>query len=353
MLELIFALVLAIGVSAFCSISEASFYSVTAGTVQKLLDEGKNSGKYLSHIKENIDDHIASVLILNTFANTLGVSMATTVALREFGQSIHVIFPILMTILILLFAEIVPKTIGLNYSKKMAPIVAGPFVVINKIFTYTGLVWTTKALTRFFKKESENTEEASPDEIHNLTSLSAQEGQIDKQQEMIIKNILHLKEQYVREIMTPRRVIFSIDSTIKIRESIEKKGNWPFSRVPVYKDNPENLVGHVLRREAYTAITENTNDIPLKEIIRPIKFIPETLRLDHLLNRFLRERSHIMAVADEYGGLAGIVSLEDVLEELLGKEIVDEFDLTVDLQKKARDGSLAWHAMNLRKNGGI
>jgi len=349
MVELFIALFLAIGVSAFCSVSEAAFYSISNASIEKLVQDGKRSGLYLRYIKENMDSFIASVLILNTAANTYGVYMATSFAVREFPENIHLIFPWLLTLAILLFAEIIPKTVGVSFSKKMAPFVAGPFLVINRIFTWTGLVWVTSFMTRIFTRRRDPLEDISAEEILHLSALSAQEGVIDKQQEMVIQRVLSFNKYRVREIMTPRPVIFSLDQSWTVRESIEKMGDWPFSRVPVYAGEREKLVGVVLRREAYTALAEGENDVALKKLLRPLEFVPDGFPLDGLLSRFLKEKIHILGVADEYGGLAGIVTMEDVLEELLGKQIIDEFDQDVDLQEKARRSSPALWAMQIRE----
>jgi CBS domain containing-hemolysin-like protein len=351
--QLIFSITMALGVSGFCSISEAAFYSITPASVEKLMKSGRKSGLYLKHIKDNIDRYIASVLILNTLANTLGVYLATSYAVQNFSENWVLAFPWMLTIMILLFAEIVPKTTGVTYASQMAPIAAMPFYYINKIFTYIGLVHLALWLTKSIRKPATDSQaHLGPEELHNLASLSARMGIIDAQQEKVIKNILELKKRYVREIMTPRHVIFSLPRNAKVRESIEEYGHWSFSRVPIYNspEEKEKLVGHVLRREAYTALASGRENVALKELTRPLKFIPESMPLDELLSLFLQSQTHILAVSDEYGGLAGIVTLEDVLEELLGKEIVDEFDQTVDMQEKARNSSAALLAIRLRQD---
>jgi CBS domain containing-hemolysin-like protein len=164
---------------------------------------------------------------------------------------------------------------------------------------------------------------------------------IDRQQASVIKNILALKSVPVRKVMTPRQVVFTLPANKTIGEAIDENGNWPYSRIPLYGENKETWVGVILRRDAYNYLAEGHREIPLRKIMRPLQFVPDSLTLDKLLLRFLKQRGHIVGVVDEWGSIAGIASLEDVLEEILGREIVDEFDENVDLQEHARRKSKA------------
>lgn len=335
--------------SAFCSVSEASFYSISSAVVESLQKNKRFTAKYISHVKKNIDAYIVSVLILNTVTNTIGVYATTALAVNRLGRTEQIILPILLTMLILLFGEISPKTIGVKQANRVGPFVAVPFYYITLFFKWTGLIWISHTLTkRWTQTETNNT--VTIEDISSLVSLGLRNDILDDQQALVIKNILALKSIYVRKAMTPRQVVFSLPAHLSLGEAIKSKGNWPFSRVPVYSDKPDQWVGLVLRRDVYNKLAEGSTEIPLQDLMRPIQLIPDSLTLDKLLLRFLKQRGHIVGVVDEWGAIAGIISLEDVLEEILGREIVDEYDETVDLQKHARRKSKALAFIKKRKN---
>lgn len=180
-------------------------------------------------------------------------------------------------------------------------------------------------------------------------NLGLREDVIDRQQALVIKNILSLKSVAVRKVMTPRQVVFSLAADKTIAETIDERGNWPFSRVPLHGAKKDDWVGIVLRRDAYNCLAEGKRDVKLQQLMRPLQLVPDSLTVDKLLLRFLKQRGHMVGVVDEWGAIAGIVSLEDVLEEILGREIVDEFDVAVDLQEMARRRS---HALASMKKSG-
>ena len=334
--------------SAFCSVTEASFYSVPPATVEFLQKNKKFTAKYLTHVKENIDRYIASVLIVNTVANTVGASLATALAVKRLSSTGAVLLPVILTILILLFGEITPKTLGVKQAKTFAPLVAVPFYYITKILGWTGLIWLCLTLTKHWTREDEEKKDVSIEDINSLVSLGLREDVIDRQQASVIKNILSLKSVAARKIMTPRQVVFTLPADKTIGETIDELGNWPFSRIPLYAENKDHWIGIVLRRDAYNKLAEGNRDITLRKLMRPLQLIPDSVMIDKLLLRFLKQRGHMVGVVDEFGAIAGIVSLEDVLEEILGREIVDEYDESVNLQETARRRSKALAFM--RKN---
>ena len=181
-------------------------------------------------------------------------------------------------------------------------------------------------------------------------SLGLREDVIDRQQALVIKNILSLKSLPVRRVMTPRQVVFTLSADSTIGETLDERGNWPFSRVPLYDGKKDNWIGIVLRRDAYNQLAEGHRDVKLRQLMRPMQLVPDSLMTDKLLLRFLKQRGHIVGVVDEWGAIAGIVSLEDVLEEILGREIVDEFDVAVNLQETARRKSKALASMRKEKS---
>ncbi|MDO4946333.1 MAG: hemolysin family protein [Fibrobacter sp.] len=345
MLGIVITVLLCLGASAFCSVTEASFYSVPPATIELLQKQKKFTARYMSHVKDNIDRYIASVLVVNTVANTVGASLATALAVRNLPPAGQVALPIVLTILILLFGEITPKTLGVKQAKIVAPLVAVPFYYITKILSWTGLIWLCLTLTKHWTRESEEKKDVSIEDINSLVSLGLREDVIDRQQSLVIKNILALKSVPVRKVMTPRQVVFSLDANKTLGESLDERGNWPFSRIPLYEKNKDNWIGTILRRDAYNKLADGHRDIKLRQLMRPLQLIPDSLTLDKLLLRFLKQRGHIVGVVDEWGAIAGVVSLEDVLEEILGREIVDEYDESVDLQESARKRSKALASM--------
>lgn len=336
--------------SAFCSITEASFYSVPPATVEYLQKNKKFTAKYLTHVKDNIDRYIASVLIVNTVANTVGASLATALAVKQLTTTGQMLLPILLTILILLFGEITPKTLGVKQAKVMAPLVAVPFYYITKVLTFTGLIWLCLTLTKHWTRGDEEQKDVSVEDINSLVTLGLREDVIDRQQASVIKNILALKSIPVRKVMTPRQVVFSLPADKTIGETLDERGNWPFSRIPLHAEKKDDWIGIVLRRDAYNHLAEGRRDVKLRQMMRPLQLIPDSLTLDKLLLRFLKQRGHVVGVVDEWGAIAGIASLEDVLEEILGREIVDEYDESVNLQETARRKSKALASMRKQKS---
>ena len=350
MFEIVITVLACLGASAFCSVTEASFYSVPPSTVEVLERQKKFTARYLKHVKDNIDRYIASVLVVNTVANTVGASLATALAVKRLSPSAAMLLPVILTILILLFGEITPKTLGVKQAKVCAPLVAVPFYYITKILSWTGIIWLCLSLTKHWTHEDKEKKDVSIEDINSLVSLGLREDVIDRQQALVIKNILSLKSLPVRRVMTPRQVVFTLPADSTIGETLDERGNWPFSRVPLYDGKKDNWIGIVLRRDAYNQLAEGHRDVKLRQLMRPMQLVPDSLMTDKLLLRFLKQRGHIVGVVDEWGAIAGIASLEDVLEEILGREIVDEFDVAVNLQETARRKSKALASMRKEKS---
>ena len=348
MLPIVLTVLACLAISAFCSVTEASFYSVPPSTVEYLRKQKKFTARYLMHVKENIDRYIASVLVVNTVANTVGASLATALAVKRLSPTAAMALPIILTILILLFGEITPKTLGVKQARICAPLVSVPFFYITKILGWTGVIWLCLTLTKHWTRQDEEKKEVSIEDINSLVSLGLREEVIDKHQASVIKNILALNSVTARKVMTPRHVVFSLPADKTIGETLDERGNWPFSRIPLYGKNKDEWIGIVLRRDAYNFLAEGRRDVKLRQLMRPLQLIPDSVTLEKLLLRFLKQRGHNVGVVDEWGAIAGIVSLEDVLEEILGREIVDEYDESVNLQETARRRSHALAIMRKR-----
>lgn len=334
MLILSLAVGLALVISATCSLTETVLYSVTWAHIEKLRKKGGSAGIKLFEMRTHIDKPIAAVLTLNTVANTAGSAVAGAAFMGVFGPEHMWAFALFFTILVLAFGEIVPKTLGVVYANPLSTILVRPLALIVRLLT--PIIWLTGMLTRMVTPANHGPQ-ISEDDIRAITSLSRQAGRIQPFEERTIRNILSLDFKRVRDIMTPRTVVFSLSADLTIGEAYQMPQLWHFSRIPVYAEDNEDLVGIVERRTLGKRSAEGETETLLADIMTPLQFVVESQTLDKLLQEFLNSRIHLFGVLDEYGGLAGVVSLEDVVEEILGREIVDESDNVADLRQLARD----------------
>lgn len=321
-------------ISAICSMTETALYSISWTHIEKLRKAGSPIGELLYRLRAQIDKPIAAVLALNTVANTAGAAVAGALASHVLGDDSMPLFAAALTFLILAFGEIVPKTLGVAYANTLAGYMARPLSFIVVLFK--PFIWLSGTLTRLITPP-QSAPTATEEDIRAITSLSFQSGRIQPYEENAIRNILSLDIKRVREIMTPRTMVFSLQEDTTVGEAYSHPQIWNYSRIPVYDEDNEDIVGIVLRKEIGRYTSEGQRDRQLSEIMQPVRFILESQTLDKLLLEFLESRLHLFVVLDEYGGLAGVVSLEDVLEEMLGREIVDETDAVADLREAARE----------------
>ncbi|MFW5487233.1 MAG: hemolysin family protein [Desulfovibrio sp.] len=334
MLELILSVSLATLISFFCSVSEAALYSISWSRIESLRKKGRRSGKILYAMRRDVEKPISAILTLNTVANTAGASIAGAAAARVFGPDHLAWFAVGFTLVILLFAELIPKTLGVVYNKTAAPLLARPLQLL--VLFCAPITWTLGFVVRLFKTSSIGPL-ATEEDVRALVSLTYKAGILKEYEELAIGNILSLDKKQVRDIMTPRTVVFSLPAHMSVAEAWQRKSVWPHSRIPVFEhDDREDIVGLVYRREVFEALVNDRDDLTLDKLMRPVEFVLETLTLDRLLIKFLKSRIHLIVVLDEYGGISGVVSLEDVLEEILGREIVDETDQVADMRELAK-----------------
>lgn len=336
MLTLILAVSVAVVISFTCSLTEAALYAVPWSAIEKIRNDGRPVGEVLFRLRSNVEKPIAAILTLNTVANTAGSAVAGAAFMAAFGAEYMALFAAGFTVLILAFGEIVPKTLGVAYATSIAVVLARPLEVAVKLLT--PVIWLTGLLTRLLTPPS-NGPDISEDDIRAVTSLSRQAGQIKAYEEAYIRNILALDQKRVYDIMTPRTVVFSLPEDMTAAEAYKNPRLWHVSRIPVYGEDNEDLVGLVDRRTILHCLLEEKGETPLSEIMKPLHFVLESQTLDKLLKELLHSRSHLFAVLDEYGGLAGVVTLEDVFEEMLGSEIMDESDSVADLRQMAGSGA--------------
>ena len=332
--QLIVAVSLAIIISACCSIIEAVLYSTPASHIEVLQQQGRLSGRILKKLKTDIHRPITAILTLNTIANTMGAAIAGALAVRVFGQQYLALFSLFFTLGILLFSEILPKTAGVAYARQLSSIIALPLRWMVTFFT--PIILLCKAVTHLIPRTTDNSM-ASAEEVLAIASLSRKAGEIDLQQEKIISNIVGLKEKNVRQAMTPRTVTFISSEHLSIGEAVAERKSWDrHSRIPVYDKDSDDIVGIVLSKDILMLAANGQFEDKLASIIKPVHFAPETASLYRILMDFFERHQHLFVVVDEYGSFTGVISLEDIIEEIVGREIMDESDKTVDMRELAR-----------------
>lgn len=332
---------LAIIISALCSIAEAALYSIPISHIEVLDKAGKSSGKILKKLKRDIHKPIIAILTLNTIANTMGAAIAGAAATEFFGSRYLGIFSALFTLSILIFSEIIPKTAGVVYCKEVGPFMAYPLMWLVNILK--PFVWFCQRLTNIISRSNPQSL-VSAKEIRAIAMMSQKSGDISRQEEKIIVNILDLKYKNARKAMTPMPVAFTLPAQMTIQEANELKDKWNLhSRVPVYDQNPDDIVGIVLRKDVLLQAAEGNTSLRLAELMDEAHFVPESVPLPNILLDFFEQRQHLFIVVDEYGGATGIISLEDVIEEIMGEEIMDESDKTRDMRALARFKQITSH----------
>jgi CBS domain containing-hemolysin-like protein len=335
---LIVFFVLAIVVSFLCSLLEAVLLSITPAFAQLKLQQGGRTGRQLEVFKSNIDRPLAAILTLNTIAHTVGAigvgEQATLIWMDANPIITGVVVPTFMVLAVLILSEIIPKTLGANHWQKLVPFTVATLTVM--IFLIYPLVWASQVITRTLRKDKSQSL-FSRSELVALAEIGVSEGAVEKQDSEIIANLLRLNTLKVSDIMTPRTVVRLAPEEQTVKTYYKTVGTLPFSRIPLYEgDNKEHVTGYCLKADILESLVHGHGDRQLAEIRRKIHVVHESLALSSLFDHFLQKREHIALVVDEYGGTAGVVTMEDVMETLLGMEITDESDSIDDMQALAR-----------------
>ena len=334
MTSLVFAVALSVIFSFTCSLAEAALYSIPLTTIERMKESGDKKGQLLSEMRANVNKPITAILTVNTIANTVGATVAGGAALAHFGEVYTGIFAAVFTLLILTLGEIIPKVLGVAFATKIASALVVPLSLAIRILT--PIIALMNCITGFIKKYLPKTPPCSEADICATAGLSRKAGQINENEESWVRNVLALDQKHVHEIMTPRTVVFSLPASMRLEEVYADKRFWQFSRIPLYGHDNEDLVGVIERPVITRHLLNGDTKTPLASLMRKIYFVPETQTLDKLLQSMLKVNVHLFAVVDEYGGLSGVVSLEDVLEEVIGREIVDESDTVADMRALAK-----------------
>ena len=333
MLLLALLLVGTLGFSFLCSILEAVILSVTPSYVVAITKRRPRIGHRLARFKRDAERPLAAILALNTIANTAGATGVGAQAQVLFGSTSVGIVSALLTLLVLFLSEIIPKTIGATYWRVLAP----PATRITQwlIYGMFPFVWAGGLLRRVLQR-GQRPARVSADELHAIADLGRQEGVVQDSESRVLRNVIRFGSLRVREIMTPRTVVVAFAEQTTVQEVLAERQGLRFSRIPVYADNIDAVTGYVLKSDLLLSAAQGLSDRRLAELKRDISLVPDTQPLRDLFTRFLDRREHIAALVDQYGGMAGIVTMEDVVESLLGSEIVDESDVEIDMQKLAR-----------------
>ncbi|MEN5193148.1 CNNM domain-containing protein [Sphingobacterium faecium] len=329
---LLLYLFVALIVSFICSIMEAVLLSNPISYLKSRLENGDRSVETMLKLKNDIDKPLSAILSLNTVAHTVGAAGVGAQATVVFGEAYFGIVSAVLTILILVLTEIIPKTLGANYSKELVGISAKVIQVM--IFIIYPLVWMSSILTKMMSREkSEFT--TSREEISALASIGMQEGIFVDKENKIIQNLIKLKSLKIREVLTPRIVVVTANEEMTLEDFLKNKEFLHFSRIPIYSENRDNITGYIFRELVFEKLAEDQFDLKLKDIKRDIIHFPENMTLFEAWEKMLQDKEHISLITDEYGGMEGIVTLEDIIESLLGFEIVDEKDKVEDMQQYA------------------
>ncbi len=339
-LLLIYAL-LSIIVSFVCSILEAALLSFTPTYLRLKTQEGKQYATTLANYKKDIDRPLIAILTLNTIAHTVGAILVGVEAeklpykVEVLGINLVGIVSAIMTMLILVVSEIIPKTIGATYWKKMGSFTALFLNVIILPLKYTGILWLLMLITRMVGK-SAHVSTMSREEFIAITDAAEEEGVFEESETTVIKNLLVFKSVQAKDVMTPFTVVTSEDETLSLEEFHEKHKSLRFSRIPVYKDKTHNITGFVLRDDILEEIVEDRGDKLLSDLRRDIFVVAAEKPIPELFEIFIKQRVHIAQVVDDFGNTIGVVTMEDIIETLLGLEIMDESDSIEDMQLQAR-----------------
>lgn len=330
---LIFYVLIAVGVSFMCSIMEAVMLSVTPSYMARMEQNHHPLATTLRSLKHDIDRPLAAILSLNTIANTMGAAGAGAQAAIVFDSSIVGAFSAGLTFLILVFSEIIPKTLGALYWRKMAPTVVR--ILLPIIWLLWPLVKLSQGITRILARGNKRIT-FSREEFTALAELGKREGVFEENESRILKNLFRFASIRVKDIMTPRIVVFALPDHMTINEVIRDHKEFRFSRIIIYRENRDQVAGYVLKDQLLLKAAQGAGDDTLASLTREITVVPDTMPLSSLFERLTQRLDHIALVVDEYGGFAGIVSMEDIVETLLGMEIVDEEDQVTDMQELAR-----------------
>lgn len=330
---LLFYVILGLSISFTCSILEAILLSSSPSYIELIAKQGRRSGVLMQSLKQNVERPISAILTLNTIAHTVGAAGAGAQATAVFGNEFFGIISAVLTLLILVLSEIIPKTLGAVYWKPLMPF--GAYTMHFLVIALYPFVWIFEVMTRRIRPEEEEPT-VTRSELEAMAQIGREEGTLEEKENRILSNLLQLQNVQVYNIMTPRTVVMALQQESTVGEIISKYRVLPYSRIPIYAENADDIIAYVLRHDIFYYAARDQHEIGLKSISRPIHAVPETNSVAKVLDEFIAKQEHIFLVFDEYGGTSGIITLEDTIESLLGIEITDESDTVTDLRQLAQ-----------------
>ena len=327
-------LFVAIGFSFYCSVAEAVLLSITPSFIATMKSERPAAAARLESLKANIDRPLAAILSLNTIAHTIGAAGVGAQAVHIWGEAALGVASAVMTLLILILSEIIPKTLGALYWRSLGPMIGTS--VRWLIWVLYPLVWISEKLTKLLSGGKSH-HVLTREELSAMAEIGAQQGVLQADESRVFRSLMKFPALTAQDIMTPRVVIIALDESRTVGDALAEYPDLPISRVPVFRSKLDEVTGFVLRVDLLLAQSKGESDKPLAEYRREISTLRSDDRLPHVMERLLEDRQHIAIVADQYGSTVGLVTLEDIVETMLGLEIVDEQDKEVDMQQLARD----------------
>lgn len=332
-INLLIYLFLALGVSFLCSILESTLMSTTLSYITMREEEGYKPAVHMHKFKTETDRPLAAILSLNTIANTIGAAGIGREATLLFGSKWFGLVSVIVTLLILVFAEIVPKTLGTTYWKRLMGFTSG--MISCLIVIMYPFVLLIEYITRIFPEPEEAS--VSREEVVALANVGEEEGVIEEDENKIIRNIMRLDDVKAYDVMTPSVVAAIAPEKMTLKEYYDEDQYDHFSRIPVYADNPDYITGYIHRNDALENLTEDKFNMTLGEIKRPLPMFNEEASIGDIFDKMLKQKSQIAIIIDDYGCFRGILTLEDVIETIFGLEIIDENDEIADMQAYARE----------------
>jgi CBS domain containing-hemolysin-like protein len=348
-LALIFAAAFTIGVSALCSILEAMILSTTTAEIESLKRAYPSRGERLEKYKLGLEETSSAILSLNTIANTLGATFVGGLAVQIWVEHEHTLLIVstVMAVMILLFSEIIPKNVGVLYRPALQPVLVFPLAWVCALMTPISSVVGLVVRLALRPKEVET---GGDEEIRLLAEKSAKEGKLSSNERDMINNALMLDELLVNEIMTPRTVVFAIDCELSIDELLSETTDLPFARIPVFKEQTDNITGIVRRRDILSAKAEGKSMLKTSQLASEPIFIPDNAAASDALQTFLKSHQQLAIAVDEFGTLSGVITMEDVIEHIIGQEIFEHDDPAVDMRELARQRQYAEKRRQRREN---
>ena len=333
MLTLLAAITVVLVISCICSLLEAALYSLPSSQIEIISRKHPSSGSVLKSLHKDIQRPISAILTLNTLAHTGGAAIAGATFVGVFPRTPETYFTVFFSLAVLILSEIIPKTAGVVYARPLARFIAHPIQWL--VWALAPFIWLNESITKAITRRGDQDEGVVPEEIEVITRMSSQAGNISFEQERVITNILNLEHLRARDLMTPKTVVFTLDRSLTLEQGRKQAGRWSHTRVPLYDGSPEKIVSMVLRHDVFDGLADGKEDHQLSKFERPVHVVPESARASELLKQYLSRHEHLFSVVDEYGIFSGIITLEDVIEAIVGQQIVGEFDPDIDMRERA------------------